>query len=100
MANYPNTEKLFDNKIVVGSSAGANMLSTNYWSSTNAKHGKGLGIVDLNIMVHYGATLLDEGRITRSAEEWSVHKAAYQQIIGQNNQITFLPEGSIVVVDK
>lgn len=85
----------FKGKVIVGSSAGANVLSKNYWSSKRAVPARGLGIVNSNIMVHYGG-LQHEG-LTRVPDDWKREEAAFQKFIG-DEQITRLPEGQFVLV--
>jgi hypothetical protein len=84
----------FEGKVVVGSSAGANVLAKNYWSSTRAVPAHGLGIVDINVMVHYGA-LTHEGK-TRTPDDWIRESAEFQRFIGDDT-ITRLAEGQFVV---
>lgn len=104
-----NTQLLFDTfpsvedfvrhvkgKIVVGGSAGANILSKKYWSSTRAVPCKGLGILDVNIMVHYGAAH-HEG-LTRTIEDWQREEAEFRAFVG-DGEITRLPEGQFVVIN-
>ena len=100
IVNYPQLQKLFDGKIVIGSSAGANMLSKNYWSSTLAEPGKGLGVLDINIMVHYGANELGGSNIRRDANDWEQEKKAFQDFIGTKQPVTPIPEGNIKVFES
>lgn len=93
----PATDELishFAGKIVVGSSAGANALSTNYWSSTQARPLRGLGFTKLNIMVHYGT--LSHEKLPRTPEDWRREEAEFAQHIG-GTEIVKLPEGQFVV---
>lgn len=48
-----NLNKLFRNKIVGGSSAGANILSMYYYSTDDNKIEKGLGILPIKVFCHY-----------------------------------------------
>lgn len=94
----PSAEELrkhFNGKVIVASSAGANLLSKNYWSSKRAVPGRGRGVVDINCMVHFGQ-LNHEGRV-RSPADWQNEEAEFQQCIGDGEQITHLPEGQFVV---
>lgn len=45
---YTDLEEHLKDKTVIGSSAGSNMLASNYWSPTYSKPGKGIGIIDIN----------------------------------------------------
>lgn len=83
-------------KVVVGSSAGANMLSTAFWSATEARYGEGLGMVDKYPMVHYGVAEVN-GR-SRTEADWARERATFQARIG-DAEITPLPEGQFIVVE-
>jgi hypothetical protein len=82
--------------MVVGSSAGANVLSKKYWSSTRAIPCEGLGVLDVNIMVHYGAMYHDG--VVRTAEDWQREEAGFRAFVG-DGEITHLPEGQFIVVE-
>jgi hypothetical protein len=84
----------FRGKIIIGSSAGANTLSRNFWSSARAVPAHGLGVVDMSIMVHYGV-LNHDGRV-RVPEDWIREEAEFQQYVGDAT-ITHLPEGRFAV---
>ncbi len=84
----------FRGKVIVGSSAGANALSKNYWSSKRGVPAHGLGIVGSNIMVHYGTLKHEE--TTRVSGDWEREEASFQKIIG-DEKITCLPEGQFAV---
>lgn len=84
-------------KVVVGSSAGANMLSTYYWSSTRGGLCEGLAIVDANVMVHYRAA--DASGYKRTPEVWDQEEAEFQRRLG-DGIITQLPEGQFVVFEE
>lgn len=90
-----NLEQLFKNKIVVGSSAGANMLAKNFWSSTYKKPGKGKAIVPVSIMVHYGAA--NHNGNYRNKRDWDNEETLFQNFIGASENILHLPEGGIKV---
>jgi CobQ-like glutamine amidotransferase family enzyme len=87
-------------KLVIGSSAGVNCLSEYFWSSTRGIAAKGLGILDINPMVHFGARTLGNSTIVRSADDWLDEKRQFQDTIGADAAITCLPEATFVVVEK
>jgi peptidase E len=98
LSNVPDADTLkdyFRGKIVIASSAGANTLARNYWSSTYAEPGHGLGIVDINVMVHYGA-INHEGR-KRTMNDWQKEEALFSKYV-QGEKITYLPEGEFTVI--
>lgn len=90
------TKRDFKNKIVIGSSAGANYLSSKYWSSTNRAPGRGSGIVDVNIMVHYGST--DHDGIQRDQKMWEDEEKKFMDFAHSGN-ILRLKEGEFEVFE-
>lgn len=95
----PNAEDLkrhFEGKVIVGSSAGANMLAHYYWSSARGVMGEGKGILDINTMVHYGA--LNVGDHKRTFEDWKREEAELEKVGGQ--PVTRLPEGRFIIVER
>ncbi len=50
-----NLRELFSEKIIAGSSAGANVLSNYYWSNQHSKIMEGLGILDIKVKAHFHA---------------------------------------------
>jgi peptidase E len=83
----------FKGKLVIGSSAGANVLATNYWSSSRAVPNRGLGLVNANIMVHYGT--LNHEKLPRTPAGWEREEAEFQSFIG-DGKITRIPEGTYI----
>lgn len=99
MSTLPETEKLvrhLNGKIIIGSSAGANMLSRYYWSSTKSEFGEGRGIVDKSVMVHYGAE--NVGGKKRTAKDWAIEKELFANKSGL--PITVIPEAEFIVIEK
>lgn len=100
LEKLPNVQTLrehFTGKVVIGSSAGANMLSTHYWSSTRGGTCAGLGILDVNVMVHYRSP--DASGHKRTPEDWEREEAEFQKHIG-DQEITYLREGQLVTIEK
>lgn len=98
--HLPETQELkkhFKGKVVIGSSAGANMLSTHYWSSTRGGFNEGRSFLDMNVMVHYHAP--DASGYKRTLEDWEREEAEFQERLG-DRVITPLPEGQFVVVEE
>ncbi|MDQ5954731.1 MAG: hypothetical protein QG583_659 [Patescibacteria group bacterium] len=50
---FENLKQIFDNKIVAGDSAGANVLSQFFYSKKSKEIRKGLGVIPFKIIVHY-----------------------------------------------
>lgn len=88
----------FQGKIVIGSSAGANALTTNAWSSLTQKPRKGMGLVNLNVMVHYGAPLV--GEIRRTMEDWKKEEQQFRELVVGEEPIIHLSEGKFIVVSS
>lgn len=98
LTEYEDLSTLFDGKTIIGSSAGANMLAKNYWSSTLQEPGRGRALVDANIMVHYGVS--DFAGIKRSEQDWQNEEAQLRSFIGDSKQkIHHLAEGTFVTFD-
>lgn len=98
LSRLPNGEvlkDLFENKVVIGSSAGSNMLARYYWSSTKGEFGEGKAVLDMAVMVHYGAELVGDKK--RTSEEWNNQEVEFAAMI--TTPITRLPEGQFVVVE-
>ena len=96
LSNYPNLKVAFRGKTVIGSSAGANALAKKYWSSTYRKAGDGLGLVNVNIMVHYGA--LDFNGQKRRSQDWKDDEQKFLEYI-DGDDITYLEEGELKVFE-
>ncbi len=62
LSSTKNLARLFEDKVVAGSSAGAYVLAKYYWNhgeSALSEFSRGLGIVDFNILCHYGPERAD-----------------------------------------
>ncbi len=53
LEKFKNLKQIFDNKIVAGDSAGANVLSQLFYSRKSKEITKGLGVIPFKIIVHY-----------------------------------------------
>lgn len=54
MSKYKNLEKLFKGKVIAGSSAGAYFLVKSFFENDESKLYKGLGILNIKALCHYG----------------------------------------------
>jgi len=81
--SIPNFEDLISNKTIFGSSAGAMVWCTNYYSPDTGAFGKGLGIVPLNILVHYTDQMADKAQqiqvLGPGIDTWCLKEHQYQQ---------------------
>ncbi len=98
LSRFENLEKHFKDKIVIGSSAGANYLAEAGWLPGLREAIKGSGIVPLNVLVHFGSTFEDDGAL--GPIDWAEAQNQLQEFIGQEQKITKLPEGEFVVFEK
>ena len=53
LKKFPNLQKLFQGKIVVGDSAGVNVLSKVFYSVTSGQVLEGLGVLPFKVICHY-----------------------------------------------
>lgn len=53
LGKFENLKQIFDDKIVVGDSAGANVLGHSFYSRKTKEISEGLGIIPFKIIVHY-----------------------------------------------
>lgn len=90
---------LFKHKIVVGSSAGANWLSKNFWTCDWRASRKGSGLTDLNIITHYESKEYGM-QDPRGLLDWRKAKENFQDTISTTEKITPLPEGKFIVVES
>lgn len=99
MERLPDIDTLrrhFESKVIIGSSAGANMLSRHFWSSTRSVYSEGKGLLDLSVMVHYGAAIVGDSE--RTPEDWKRQEEKFAAMV--NEPITHLPEGQFVVIEQ
>jgi hypothetical protein len=75
MKKMKNLEKLFQRKIIAGSSAGANFLSKYYYTRGERRIEKGLGILPMKVFVHYSKAWEKEfERLKNYKEDLEVYK--------------------------
>lgn len=89
---------LFKGKTVIGSSAGVNALAKNFWGSTHRKPFKGLAVLDINTMVHYGSPRHDIGK-DLTQHDWDEDEKKFQEFIGVAQKILCIPEGEILTFE-
>lgn len=84
-------------KIIVGSSAGANFLSTACFSPSLGESMLGSGIVNVGVVVHYGAEQFDERKFTmRDWQEFTSQVAN----LSDGLSLLLLPEGEFSIVSN
>lgn len=98
LSKYKNIADHFKDKVVVGSSAGANYLSVKGWSPGMREVIDGAGIVPLNVIVHFGSNYGDDD--PRGPIDWEKAEQDLRLAIEPNATITRLTEGSFIVVEQ
>lgn len=101
MQSIPDVDRFVsavENKIVIGSSAGANFLSTVCFSPSARKVIKASSILNLGIVVHYG---IDQFKnISYSREFWDEAADKVRTNLSSGTPILLLPEGTFAVFKK
>lgn len=94
----PNLTDLWKNKIVIGSSAGADYLSGQYYWSCDWRHvRKGSGITSLNVIPHYESEEYGM-QDPRGPIDWQAARSELQAAVGPDAEVHPLREGEFVVV--
>lgn len=88
---YNRFRRAAEGKIVIGSSAGANFLSTVCYSPSSNAYIRASGILPVASVVHYGVAEF-EGRLISPGEWQGVRKGLTEEVHGQL-PILLLPEG-------
>lgn len=97
MQAYPDIEKGFVDKVIIGSSAGANYLSSYGFSPSAGKAKQGSGIVNVATVVHYGSAGFSGKTFT--ADYWHAAAQTVRTLSGRQD-ILLLPEGTFAVIEQ
>ena len=97
MQQYPDIEKEFTGKIIIGSSAGANYLSSCGLSPRAGKVGLSGGILDVAVVVHYGSSGF--AGMTFQPEFWDEAVETVRAAWGKG-EVILLPEGMFTVIER
>ncbi len=95
MQAYPAIEREFIGKIVIGSSAGANYLSSCGFSPSISAVGQSGGIVDIAVVVHYGSSGFNG--MAFNIDYWQHAAEAVRNASGKR-EVLLLPEGTFIVI--
>jgi hypothetical protein len=87
-----------ENKIVIGSSAGANFLSNICFSPSASRVIKSTGILNLGVVVHYGIDQFEDKMYSR--EFWNNAVSSVRADLGADLPILLLPEGTFTIFEK
>ena len=94
LPDYEKVKSVLSGKIVIGSSAGANYLSSVHYSPSAAVVREGSAILNMGVIVHYGAPEFDGRAI--SMTEWQNHAARVKELSGGN--VLLIPEGDFAII--
>jgi peptidase E len=86
LSKVGNLSKLFNNKVIVGSSAGANILAKYYYSTDKDRIEKGFGLLPIKVFCHY------------STKKISVLKELKEY--GENLKIYKIPETKYFIINN
>lgn len=92
-------KKLFKDKVVAGSSAGASVLCDSFWTCDWRECLEGLGILKIKFIPHFSSTVYTEND-PRGPIDW---KKAYKELENYGDKtlpIYDLEEGDFVVLEK
>lgn len=93
---YDRFKQAVEGKIVIGSSAGANFLSTVCYSPSRNENVRSSGILPIASIVHYGIEEFEGKPI--SAQEWQDIRQALVTEVGKSLPVVLLPEGQFSVL--
>ncbi|HSX31008.1 MAG TPA: Type 1 glutamine amidotransferase-like domain-containing protein [Candidatus Saccharimonadales bacterium] len=97
--NIPDLAKLWDGKVIVGSSAGANYLARYYWTCDWRQARQGRGLTDLNVIPHFES--LQYGKLDpRGPIDWAAARHELQTLVEPGGHVTPLREGQFVAVEQ
>lgn len=97
MQAYPGIDKEFEGKVVIGSSAGANYLSSCGFSPSINDIGQSGGILDVAVVVHYGSPGFNG--MTFDGGYWQKAVETVRKASGKD-EILLLPEGAFAVIER
>lgn len=97
MRAYPGIEEEFKGKIIIGSSAGANYLSSCGFSPTINDIGQSGGILDVAVVIHYGSPGFND--MTFEPGYWKRAAELVRRVSGKDETL-LLPEGTFAVIVK
>lgn len=84
-------------KVVIGSSAGANYLSAKFWTRNKHQVGIGSGMVPCGVMVHYGS--LDGGFHNGQKVNWQDAEQKLRDQLPQGTDVLRIEEGAFYVIE-
>jgi peptidase E len=97
LSNFDNLAELLKDKLIIGSSAGANVLAVKYWTRSKSQVGRGLSIIPYGVMSHYGS--FDGGFNDNQDVHWDEAEQHLRQALSENCSIVRLKEGETFVVE-
>lgn len=97
LPNFKRFKEAVSGKIVIGSSAGANYLSSVCYSPSINQTMEGTGIVDVGVVVHYGIEQFDDTKY--SYEQWQ-NAAREVEMKAKDRPTLLLPEGTFAIIKQ
>jgi hypothetical protein len=92
MIDFQHLEAAFADKVIVASSAGANILSSVYYTRTYGMVRPGLGVLPIKFIAHYGIKLPQAGSVIA----WEAAKRELKDYGDQAQPLYALQEGEFV----
>jgi Peptidase family S51 len=98
LGNNEGLPMLLQDKVVVGSSAGANFLSAHFWTCDWRETRKGSGLTSLNVIPHYKSETYGKND-PRGPINWRRAAQELGEFVGGEAMVTLLREGEFVVAN-
>jgi hypothetical protein len=97
--SYVGLEQAWQDKVIIGTSAGAEYLARDYWTCDWRQVRTGKGLVDLHVITHFDSE--EYGRSDpRGPIDWEAAQDEFQATLEPGEEITILREGESVVVER
>lgn len=90
--------KAIENKIVIGSSAGANFLTKTCYSPSASKVINATGILNIGAVVHYGIDQFEDKLYSK--EFWNNAVSSVRVELGKEIPVLLIPEGTFTIVEQ
>lgn len=97
LPDFAKVKESLTNKIVIGSSAGSNYLSTRCYSPTAGAVLSGSGILPVGVMVHYMVDGFNEFKFTQ--EDWNKNLSLMKDET-DGLPIILIPEGTFTIIEQ
>lgn len=94
---FEDLAEMFEGKVVIGSSAGADYIADHYWGYDWREVRKGRGLVDADVITHFGADTAPTPPLVdpRESVDWEKAKEALENAV-KGQKVTTIREGEFV----